>query len=257
MEASRGRKGKQGRWQLTLGVKDVIFAGLGLAGLMMMAFALGALAGRGDIYRVFYHWGLLDQEAARVAQWAPPGAAPPYTGVAPVGTVQPSGVPAPAAIATAPGAVPPVTGSVAALPSATSPPKKSKGAPASARDLKAREEELRRVRQEVVRKLKFQNSFDTAPKPSRLSQKPKDKATPAKTPATQVRVAQFRDSKAAQAKVAELEKKGIKATLKQGKDDRGTVYTVYKQAPSHSPDAERLAQGAPKADGKKTKGTSP
>ena len=62
---------------------------------------------------------------------------------------------------------------------------------------------MRQVRQEVVQKLKFQNSFDTGPKPRLPKAKDHDKAQP-----TQVRVAEYRTSKEAQAKVAELHKKG-------------------------------------------------
>ena len=80
METGRGKKGKKAGWHLTLGVKDAIFAGIGLVGLLMMSFALGALAGRGDIYRAAYSWGLLAPDGAKVAQWmpapGPPGAGP-------------------------------------------------------------------------------------------------------------------------------------------------------------------------------------
>ena len=80
VETGRGKKGKKAGWHLTLGVKDAIFAGIGLVGLLMMSFALGALAGRGDIYRAAYSWGLLTPDGAKVAQWmpapGPPGGGP-------------------------------------------------------------------------------------------------------------------------------------------------------------------------------------
>ncbi|MGB8991204.1 MAG: hypothetical protein WCD80_04030, partial [Desulfobaccales bacterium] len=77
METSRGKKGKRTGWHLTLGLKDAIFAGIGVVGLLMMSFALGALAGRGDIYRAAYSWGLLTPDGSRVAQqWTPPLTAP-------------------------------------------------------------------------------------------------------------------------------------------------------------------------------------
>ena len=80
VETGRGKKGKKAGWHLTLGVKDAIFAGIGLVGLLMMSFALGALAGRGDIYRAAYSWGLLAPDGAKVAQWmpapGPPGGGP-------------------------------------------------------------------------------------------------------------------------------------------------------------------------------------
>ena len=83
METGRGKKAKKAGWHLTLGVKDAIFAGIGLVGLLMMSFALGALAGRGDIYRAAYSWGLLTPDGAKVAQWMPPPGPP---AVAPAGT---------------------------------------------------------------------------------------------------------------------------------------------------------------------------
>ncbi|MDO9071420.1 MAG: hypothetical protein Q7V36_07880, partial [Deltaproteobacteria bacterium] len=102
VETGRGKKGKKAGWHLTLGVKDAIFAGIGLVGLLMMSFALGALAGRGDIYRAAYSWGLLAPDGAKVAQWmpapGPPGVAPPGTpGTATSTTVAAAVAPAPAA----------------------------------------------------------------------------------------------------------------------------------------------------------------
>ncbi|HEY9073699.1 MAG TPA: hypothetical protein VIN67_06160, partial [Desulfobaccales bacterium] len=68
METGRGKKGKKAGWHLTLGLKDAIFAGIGMVGLMMISFTLGTLAGRGDIYRAAYSWGLLAPEARPVLQ---------------------------------------------------------------------------------------------------------------------------------------------------------------------------------------------
>ena len=104
-------------------------------------------------------------------------------------------------------------------------------------DHKSREEELRQVRQEVVPKLKFQNSFDTGPKPRLLKAKDHEKAQP-----TQVRVAEYQTSTEAQAKVAELQKKGVKATLKKTKDSKGTRYIVYKPASPAQPGGEKVVQ---------------
>ena len=273
MEASRGKKGKKAIWHLTLGLKDTIFAGIGVVGLMMISFALGALAGRGDIYRAAYSWGLMAPDGSKVAQqWSPPATAPGLvpqggpsaTGAAPVAAAAPTpaGSPAPGAVAAKHPSPGPVTGSIAAMPaSATNAKKKSKsGSSASSRDAKAKEEELHRLRQEVAGKLKFQNSFDTAPKPSKLAgkQKSKEKEAKAKPVAapTQVRVAQFRDAKAAKAKVAELQKKGIKATLKQGQDQKGAVYTVYRQSAANPQGSEKLAQKPEKSGDNKPKPNS-
>ena len=79
MGESRGKKAKKA-WQMQVGIKELIFTGLGVAGLVMMSFALGTLAGRGDIYRVLHNWGLLGPDSGKVGQiWyqAPPS--PPAT----------------------------------------------------------------------------------------------------------------------------------------------------------------------------------
>ncbi|MFA5111489.1 MAG: hypothetical protein WC443_08800, partial [Desulfobaccales bacterium] len=269
VETGRGKKGKKAGWHLTLGVKETIFAGIGMVGLMMMSFALGALAGRGDIYRAAYTWGLLSPDAPQVAQWTPPPAAPavappaapgtaaaptaaPATAVAgtPAPGMAPAAVPAvaPVPVAAKPEPAPPVTGSIAPLPppgpAATASKKKDKDKTkpgSAARDHKSREEEMRRVRQEMVQKLKFQNSFDTGPKPKVAKAKDHNKLQ-AKVQPAPVRVAQYRTSKEAEAKVAELQKKGVKATVKTGKDANGTCYSVYKTAPAPQPGAEKLAQ---------------
>ncbi|MGA9753900.1 MAG: hypothetical protein WBV23_02020, partial [Desulfobaccales bacterium] len=135
-----------------------------------------------------------------------------------------------------------------ALPNPAAAKKKGKTG-ATHRDPKSGEEELRRERQEMVQKLKFQNSFDTSPKPKLPKAKDHEKAQP-----TQVRVAQFRSSKDAQAKVAELQKKGVKATLKQTKDSQGTLFIVYKPGPAPA-SAEKLAQKPHKSDGATPKPT--
>lgn len=238
VETGRGKKGKKAGWHLTLGVKDAIFAGIGLVGLLMMSFALGALAGRGDIYRAAYSWGLLAPDGARVAQWMPPPGPP---GMAPAGTpgtatsttVAAAVTPAPAAAPARPG---PVTGSIAPVPPPAAAKKKGKTGTGH-HDHKSREEELRQVRQQVVQKLKFQNSFDTSPKPRLPKAKDHDKSQP-----TQVRVADYRTSKEAQARVAELNKKGVKATLKTTKDSKGPLYIVYKPASPIKPGGEKIVQ---------------
>ena len=253
VETGRGKKGKKAGWHLTLGVKEAIFAGIGLVGLLMMSFALGALAGRGDIYRAAYSWGLLAPDGAKVAQWmpppGPPGVAPPGTpGTATSTTVAAAVAPAPAAAPSTPGVAKqerpaPVTGSIAPLPPPAAAKKKGKTG-TTHHDHKSREEELRQVRQEVVQKLKFQNSFDTGPKAKLPKAKDHDKAQ-----ATQVRVADFRTSKEAQARVAELNKKGVKATLKTTKDSKGTLYIVYKPASPIKPGAEKIVQKPEKSSG--------
>jgi hypothetical protein len=253
VETGRGKKGKKAGWHLTLGVRDTIFAGIGLVGLLMMSFALGALAGRGDIYRVAYSWGLMTPDGTKVAQWVP-AAGPPATapggtpGTATSATVAPAVTPAPAAapaspapVAAKPARTAPVTGSIAPLPHPPAAAKKKGKTETTHRDHKSREEELRKVRREVVKKLKFQNSFDTSPKPRLPKTKDHDKAQ-AKTQPTQVRVAEYRTSKEAQARITELQKNGVKATLKKTKDSKGAVYTVYKPASPPQPGAEKVVQ---------------
>jgi hypothetical protein len=259
VETGRGKKAQKAGWHLTLGVKDLIFAGIGLVGLLMMSFALGALAGRGDIYRAAYSWGLLTPDGTKVAQWVPaPGppavSSPGTPGTATSASVAPAAAPAvapppvaavapPAPEAAKPTRPGPVTGSIAPLPPPAAAKKKAK-AGTTHRDPNSREEEMRQVRQGVVQKLKFQNSFDTGPKPRLPKAKDHDKAQP-----SQVRVAEYRTNQEAQTKLAELHKKGVKATLKKTKDSKGTVYTVYKPASPVHPGGEKVVQKPEKSSG--------
>jgi hypothetical protein len=242
METGRGRSGKKA-WHLTLGLTEVIFAAFGMVGVLMMSFILGVLAGRGDIYRVAYSLGLLIPEAKQAAQVIPPlalQAAPtqPAAALAPAASSPAATAPATAAApatreATAarssqPG---PVTGSLVPLspPAAATSPRKRAARAAHAQEQKAREEQLRQ-HQDLAKKLTFLNSLDNTTKP----------APP------QIKVATYRDSKAARAKMAALQKQGVKATLRQGKDDEGAFYTVYRPA-ANPKEPEKLAQGKDKA----------
>jgi hypothetical protein len=273
----RGKKSKKAGWHLTLGLKEICFVGIGIMVLMMMSFALGALAGRGDIYRAAYSWGLMSPEELKVAQWPPAtgaGGGPPATVAAPGAVTEPTNPAAvasapatavepvpldpatvPAPVAAKPERLAPVTGSIAPLsPPVATPTAKKKGKSGTIyRDPKAREEELRQVHQEMTKKLKFQNSFDTAPK-ARLPKPKGHEKTQAKTGGsksqpTQVRVVQYRNSKEAQAKVAELQKQGVKATLKTSKDPKGTLYTVCKPMSAAQAGGETLAKKPEKSSG--------
>lgn len=246
METGRGKTSKKAGWHLTLKPKDLIFTGIGVVGLMMMSFAVGVLAGRGDIYRAAYSWGLLTPHEARVAQWTPPPG-PPAVASAPAAALAPA---AQVSKAAKPGPPAPVTGSLAPLnpPAAPAAALKKKGkAGTMHRNFKSQEEELQRLRRELVQKLKFQNSFDTSPQPRSSKSRSHEKAQ-AKSPAPLVRVAQYRTSKAAQAKVAELHKKGVKAIVKKTKDSKGTWYVVYKPGPLPS-GTEKLARKPHKSSG--------
>jgi hypothetical protein len=229
MAESRGRKSKKGRWHLVLGLKETLFASVGILGLMMMSFAIGTLAGRGDIYRILHNWGLLGPEATKALQpWnLPPAAGPSLpatvsafqtTEAAPAGAAPGN----PAALATQ-GSVTPLT--PPPLPPAPS-AKKTKANPAH-KDRK-KEEELRRLREEVAKKLKFQNSLDTAalkPKASDSKAKPGEKGPGVSA----LLVAKYRDKNAAKTKMAELQKQGEQATLKEGRDDKGPYFAVYRK----------------------------
>lgn len=247
MTESRGKKGKKARWQLQLGLKEVIFAGLGIAGLLMMSFALGTLAGRGDIYRVLHNWGLLGPEAGRAVQVWPPAALPPSTPVAtpsaapaPEAPAAVSSPPAPTTAARAP-APAPTQGAIATLPS-QSPAKKKSTRP----DHKAQENGLEKMRREVAHKLKFQNSLDpAATKPTRPKDKP-EKATASKATSSQVFVAKFRDGTKAKAQLAKMRKQGEQVTLKEGKDGEGHFFAIYRQIPANQPKSQDVAQSRPK-----------
>lgn len=266
VETGRGKKGKKA-WQLNLRLVDVVCTGIGIVGLMCMSFALGALAGRGDIYRAAYSMGLLSPEAKQLAQITPqmtPAPAPP---VAEAPAAPPAGTPAAApakAAAPSPAAPPatttagaksphptPVTASMAPLPppaAAASSKKKAKSAQAQ-HEQKAREEQLRQ-HQDVAKKMTFLNSFDSTPKLSQKKDKDKTKAAAAKPQPTQVKVGTYRDSKTAQAKLAELQKKGVKASVKQSKDAKGACYTVYRPAPAApAKEADKVAQSKEKTAG--------
>ena len=64
-----------------------------------------------------------------------------------------------------------------------------------------------------------------------------------------MRVAEYRTSKEAQARVAELHKKGVKATLKTTKDSKGALYIVYKPTSPVQPGAAKIVQKPEKSSG--------
>ena len=253
MPEGRGKKARKARWQVVLGVKQVLCGALGLTWMMVIIFVLGVLAGRGDIYRWLSGWGLITPAAPQIARWSPPSEVSPAASPAPSSPAPAAAPPAPVASATSPA---PVTGNIAAAPAPPAPPAKKARKGAALRDQKAKEEELRRLRREVASKLKFQNSFDSTPtKPARTTPKQKEKhlASAPKTPPKQVRVGQFRDLKAAKARMAELQKKGEKVTLKQGKDNKGAFYEILREVPTSTREANGLAQKSQKSGGNKPK----
>lgn len=257
MSESRGRRNKKGRWQLTLGVKETLCALVGIIGLVMMSFALGTLTGRGDIYRVLYNWGFLGPEAAKALQpWNPPQAAiPPLAPAAP--PTQDAGATLTTAATVNPTALPPHQGSIAGVASTTpaSPPaaKKTKPGANPARLQKSKDEEMRRLREEVAKKLKFQNSLDTAAYKPAKARDTKAKAGEKAPAATLVKVGTYRDKKAAQARVAEMQKNGETAALKEGKDQKGSYFTVYRKKSAPLPKTASAAPSKPKSAGTKLK----
>ncbi|MEJ2069071.1 MAG: hypothetical protein P8X58_01470, partial [Syntrophobacterales bacterium] len=240
MWGSRGRKTKKAKWQIQLGIKELIFTGLGVAGLAMMSFAIGTLAGRGDIYRVLYNWGLLGPDSGRAVQiWrqTPP---PPPTPVAARAQRPSEGTPAPqpAPAKPAPSQTraadpapksPPVKGHIVMPPSPSQTKKKS-----IRQDAKAKENKLEKIRREVASKLKFQNSLDSAATrrshPAAESKKvPDQKPTASKSSTSQVVVAKFRSVDRAKARVNQMRKQGEKVVLKEGKDNEGRYFVIYRQ----------------------------
>jgi|UniRef100_A0A7C3YZ91 hypothetical protein len=252
----RGKKAKKAGWQVQLGVKELIFSGLGVAGLVMMSFAVGTLAGRGDIYRVLHNWGLLGPESGKAGQiWyqAPPPPAPamavlsnpPVAEPAPTAAVP--ATPQVGAVDKPPTTVPlPIKGSIAAPPShlqANSPQAKKKN---PKQEAKTKEDKLEKIRQEVASKLKFQNSLDLAT--TRMAHGDKTKkgdkehTVASKTATSQIVVARFRDAGQAHAKLSQMQKHGDKVTLKEGKDEEGRYFAIYRQVPATPPASNPVAQ---------------
>jgi hypothetical protein len=226
MAESRGKKGKKGKWQVNLGIKEAIGGGLGVAVLLMLSFALGTLAGRGDIYRVLSNWGLVAPESVKTTTGAPPALSP-----TPTPTAAPAG-PQPQEAAAVPAAAPvsPANGPQAA-PSTPTPAAKKKNDP---REAKKKNNAVQKIKQDVAKNLKFQNSLDPADLKagSPDKQKSKDKTAAAKTTPSLVYVAKYRDSKMASARVAAMRKLGEKVSLKEGKDGEGPYFAIYRQLPA-------------------------
>jgi hypothetical protein len=246
MGERRGKKAKKTGWHLQVGLKELIFVGLGVAGLVMMSFALGTLAGRGDIYRVMANWGLLAPDSGRAFQsWqqapvstpvaAPANPAPQESPAAeepePPQSTAAEKTPAPA----------PVKGHIAAPPNPVKTPKKTPPPQA-----KTKQDKLEKIRREVATKLKFQNSLDLSASRTSTSgdKKKKDEAKETKAaskPSTsQVMVAKYREAGRARVRMAQMQKQGEKVYLKEGKDAEGKFFVIYRlvsTSPAKSPQA--------------------
>jgi hypothetical protein len=255
MGESRGKKAKKA-WQMQLGIKELIFAGLGVAGLVMMSFALGTLAGRGDIYRVLHNWGLLGPDSGKAGQIWYQAPAPPAPPVVPLSSPAPQEGPPPAKPAPhhprtadkAPTSAP-VKGSIVAPPSPVQSKKKS-----PKQEAKAREDKLEKIRREVASKLKFQNSLDLAAtrgSSGERSRKGHDKEQTAtlKSATSQVIIVKYRNANQARARLAQMQKQGEKVILKEGKDNEGQYYAICRQVTARPSESHHGAQ----AQVKKTK----
>lgn len=248
MGETRGKRPKKTKWQLKLGIKELIFTALGVAGLAMMSFAMGTLAGRGDIYRVLHNWGLLTSERGPVQMWgqAPP---PPTTPVAPLASQPEIPVP-PTSMDSQPPKSPPMPGNIAALPKKPPQAEKNKSSNQSA---KAKTDNLEKMRREVASKLKFQNSLDLAATrkrtPATEAKKVTDKqATTASRPSTSLMiVAKFRNVHHAQTKMAQMRQQGDKVVLKEGKDAEGPYFAICRPITVAAPKSPQIAQTKPKS----------
>ncbi len=257
MVESRGKRGKASGWQVSLGVKQVFLAVVGIAGLVLVSFTLGILTGRGEMYRFLGRWGIISPEAVKAIQpWLPPqvggpAAMPPALMAIPT---QSNSSPVPQPAAASPAGAPaqtvptagqtPVKGLITAPPTLVVPQPSPKTKTAKTRQErqskeKTKEEELRRMRTEVAPKLQFQNSLDSSsPKPAHQTHKAKAKGkekehlATARSSSSLVRVAKFRDRGRAKAKAEELKKQGEKVTLKEGKDQEGAYFILYRQLPA-------------------------
>jgi|GEM_PF-445608 hypothetical protein len=263
MGESRGKRAKKA-WEMRVGIKELIFAGLGVTGMVMMSFALGTMAGRGDIYRVLSNWGLLGPDSGRVGQiWyqptPPPQAATPVVALATPApqqeappaeqtpphherAIQKTPVPAP---------VKPIKANIIAPPNPVEQVKKK----STKHELKAKEDQLEKIRREVAGKLKFQNSLDLAATRGASAKKGNDKeqaaagkaASPSATP--QVVLVKYRNLSQARVKLAQMQKQGEKVVLKEGKDNEGQYYALCRAVPAKPAESHQAAH--PQA--KKTK----
>ncbi len=267
MGESRGRKAKKA-WQMQVGIKELIFTGLGVAGLVMMSFALGTLAGRGDIYRVLHNWGFLGPDSSRVGQiWyqapTPPPATAPVVALAspaPQQEAPPAEKPAPQQHAhSAPKAPPPapVKGNIVAAPNPVVVQAKKKS---PKQEAKSKEDQLEKIRREVASKLKFQNSLDLAATRGSSAKKGDDKGHTAtlKSATTQVVLVKYRNVAQARAKFAQMLKQGEKVVLREGKDHEGQYYAICRQVavkPSESHHKTHTQVKKTKLESKSTKST--
>lgn len=248
MGERRGKKAKKAGWQTQVGLKELIFAGLGVAGLVMMSFALGTMAGRGDIYRVMANWGLLAPDSGRAFQsWhQAPVSTPVAAPVSPAPQEPPASEkqePPQTTAAQTPPTPAPVKGTIAEPPNPVQTIKKTPPPQA-----KAKQDKLEKIRREVATKLKFQNSLDPSAGKTAASgdKKKKDEGkepkAAAKPTSSQVMVAKYREAGRARARLAQMQKQGEKVYLKEGKDAEGNFFAIYRQVGAGAAKSPQVAQ---------------
>ncbi len=265
MGESRGKKAKKA-WQTQVGIKELIFTGLGMAGLVMMSFALGTLAGRGDIFRVLHNWGFLGSDSGKAGQiWyqAPPPPAPPVVALASPASQEAPPPAEPAsphahAVHKTP-AQTPVKGSIADIPNPVVQPKKK----SPKQDAKAKEDKLEKIRREVASKLKFQNSLDlaatrgttTGEKSKKANDK--DQTATVKSATSQAVIVKYRNAAQARAKLAQMQKQGEKVVLKEGKDNEGQYFAICRQVAAKPAEPHHEAQAQVKKPKPESKSNKP
>ena len=245
MFSGLGRKTHEPGRRLTLGVKQTACCCGGIAGLLLLTFVVGVLAGRGDIYRVLAHWGFVDPQSLKVAQpWLPPeesGAKPPEPTAKATPAAAPASRPGPSKARTTP-----VAGHIVSVPvgTQTAPPAKKTHRSKEHKSQQAKEDALKR--QGEVRKLRFLNSQKEQQPKLKPPKHAKGKGEARSSTAGLKKVAAYKDNRQAQAKAAELKKKGKQATVKAVKEAKGTLYVVY----THEAAAQKeTVQTAKKKDG--------
>lgn len=251
MAEGRGRKAKKASdFKLRLGAKELVFGGLGVAGLVMMSFALGTLAGRGDIYRVLNNWGLIGPDSNRTAQVWYQAPSPSTAQVVPLASppslepgVPPEAKPGPPVTSAAPHTPgpAPVKGSIIPAPNPVQAKKKTLKP-----DGHAKEDKLEKIRQEVASKLKFQNSLDLsatrAPHAGDKAKKEKEAVAAPRPQAAPMVIAKYRDANQARTKLINMQKQGDKVVLREGKDSEGGYFAICRQTAPAPAEPQHLAQ---------------
>lgn len=256
----------------TMGATKLLGYGLVVMFLMVWVFALGVLAGRGDINRLFQRLGLYKTDLAARLGVTPDGQAP---------VVLPVSQPEEAhkAVAEAGKKSAPEAKVAETIPAVASPTSKTADAVASkvpaettkkpgavstveAKRPKGPTQQKPDQDPSLASKLSFQNSLDTPTRkqPKTVAKKeatvhtanvaslpaPQTETTGVekkKAPsAYQVKVASYRTAEEAETALADLKKKGFKVNLQQGKDKSGATFTIKTGRYNTKSEAEKVTQ---------------